>query len=232
MIDVNRILEDLDKHASEFNFPVLDNANVEVADVRLTALRGQDAWAVFFDFVGFSPTEAQFVDDIYGYGTCVYPEGILGQRVPLSQSPKAPLWDAKDNECVADWSKWTVVIDGQERSFSPSIREYADAQITIAQPPGPGSIREVEILRFLVHRLGHLFFSSERELFELAPHCKNLSSFLVATEWRHPDVAGDEKPSQNSSIRSLVRAIAEGDPSIFDPSRPNTHWTHWVDVDA
>ena len=43
-ITVNRntkqILEDLDKHASEFSFPVLDNAHVEFAAARLTAFQG------------------------------------------------------------------------------------------------------------------------------------------------------------------------------------------------
>ena len=33
-MDTNQILEDLDKHASEFNFPVLDNAYVEFAATR------------------------------------------------------------------------------------------------------------------------------------------------------------------------------------------------------
>lgn len=224
---MTHMLQDLDKHAAEFNFPVLDNANVQIADTRLTVFRNGDTWAIFFDFVGFSVPETQFVDDIYAYGSCIYPEGIVGERIPLLGSAKRPLWNSITNECLADWASWTIVIGGEELSFNPTLDEYADAGIAITNPPGPGSIREIDILRFLVHRLGHNFFAPDDELLRFAAGCEHLSKFMVIEEWQHPDIAGDERPSQSVSIRSLLQAIAEGDPHLFDPGQANTHWKNW-----
>jgi hypothetical protein len=43
-MNTTQILKDLDKHAREFNFPVLDNAYVEFAAARLTAFRSDKDW--------------------------------------------------------------------------------------------------------------------------------------------------------------------------------------------
>jgi len=59
-----RILKDLDKHASEFNFPVLDNAYIELAAARLSAFQGVKDWLIIFEVLGFSTKEMEFVDDL------------------------------------------------------------------------------------------------------------------------------------------------------------------------
>jgi len=47
-------------------------------------------------------------------------------------------------------------------SFSPSREEYSQAGIVIDREPGRGSLSEIELLRFLVHRLGkERFFVSD-----------------------------------------------------------------------
>ena len=44
-----QILQDLDKHASEFNFPMFDNAYVEYAAARLSAFQGGGEWLIVFE---------------------------------------------------------------------------------------------------------------------------------------------------------------------------------------
>ena len=229
MIAQEQILRDLDKHASEFNFPVLDNVNVEIADARLTVFKSAKDWLLFFEVVGFSVPEVEFVDDVCAYGSCVYPEGFQGERIVLTGSPHKPIFDPTTGDCIADWTRWSVGINGKDLSFSPSCEDYAEAGIGISQPPGPGSIRGVDILRFLVHRLNHPFFASDDELLAFAPHCKNMLRFFQTTQWQHPDVAGGELPSQCQSIKSLIIALQDGDPNKFDPGVPNTHWRNWLD---
>jgi hypothetical protein len=48
-------------------------------------------------------------------------------------------------------------------SLAPTQEEYAEAGITIDRGPGPGTFAEIELLRFLVHRLGEgrLFMSDQ-----------------------------------------------------------------------
>jgi hypothetical protein len=224
-----QILEDLDKHASEFNFPVLDNAFVEFAATRLSAFQGVNDWLIIFEVLGFSTKEVEFVDDIYAYGSCVEREGIIGEEVPFASVPQHPIFDSETNECVADWSHWTIRMGKEEISFSPTRKEYAEAGITMDRDPGLGSLKEIELLRFLVHYLGETrLFMNDEALLNRFPKCKNLRKFVQTTQWQHPKIAEEEKPSENISIRSLIEALSQRDPLLFNQGRPNTHWTFWL----
>jgi Family of unknown function (DUF7003) len=224
-----QILEDLDKHASEFNFPVLDNAYIEFAAARLSAFQSVKDWLIVFEVLGFSTREVEFVDGLYVYGSCIERAGFTGTEIPLSSSPKQPLFDAETNQCIADWSHWLIGVGNEEMPFSPTREEYADAGIVIDREPGRGSLSEIELLRFLVHRLGkERFFLSDEDLLRRFPICKNLRKFVQTTQWEHPDIANEEKPSKNISIRSLVEALSKRNPSLFDQGLSNTHWTYWL----
>ena len=174
-MNTTQILEDLDKHASEFNFPVLDNAYIEFAAARLNAFQGVKDWLIVFEVLGFSTKETEFVDDLYAFGSCVEREGVVGEEIPISASSKQPLFDTETNQCIADWSHWLIRVGNEEMSFSPTREEYADAGIVIDREPGRGSLSEIELLRFLVHRLGkERFFLSDEDLLRRFPICKNL----------------------------------------------------------
>ena len=228
-MDTNQILQDLDKHAFEFNFPVLDNAYVEFAAARLTAFRGSHDWLICFEVLGFSTREVAFVDDLYTYGSCIEKGGYFSEQVPLTSAEGHPLFDAETNGCIADWSNWSANLHGHTMSFSPTREEYVQAGITIDRGPGPGSLKEIELMRFLVHRLGQeRLFMSDQVLLGRFPRCRNVSRFLQTTQWQHPDLADGEKPSSNISIHSLVTALAQRDLSLFAKGNPNTHWRFWV----
>ena len=130
-MNTEQILKDLDKHAAEFNFPVLDNAYVEFAAARLSAFRGPRDWLIVFEILGFSTREVEFVDDVYAYGSCVGREGLIGEENPLTSWPPQPLFDSVTNECIADSSRWSVSVGGEKMSFAPTQKEYAEAGIMI-----------------------------------------------------------------------------------------------------
>jgi hypothetical protein len=227
-MEIKRIFEDLDKHASEFNFPVLDNAYVEFAGARLTGFRSAKHWLVCLEILGFSIREAVFVDDVYSYGSCIEKGGYYMEQNPVTPAENRPLFDSVTNECIADWSGWSVNVGERLISFSPTQEDYRKADIFINRPSGPGSLKEIELLRFLVHQLGtEALFMSEEALRNLFPNCGDLSALVQTTHWQHPDIAGGEKPSNNVSIRSLINALAYEDPAMFEPGRPNTHWQSW-----
>ncbi len=226
---IDLILGDLDKYASDFDFPVLDNDYVQFAAARLSAFRGSKDWLIAFEVLGFSTRQVEFVDDLYAYGSCVGREGIVDQEVPVASLPENPLFDSETNQGIADWRGWSVRIGAEKLSFSPSQEEYATAGIVTAERSGPGSLSEIEILRFLVHRFGeNKLFMSDEDLLRKVPACKGLSKLLQTTRWQHPDIADGERPSQNQSVRTLIQALVQGDPSLFDPGRPNTNWQSWV----
>jgi hypothetical protein len=227
-MDTKQILKDFDKHASEFNFPVLDNAYMEFASARLSAFQGASDWLVVFEILGFSTREIEFVDDLYVFGSCVEKEGFAAEEIPVSGSPAHRIFNPETNACLADWSHWSILVKGKEVFFSPTREEYAEAGIVIERDPGPGTLSEIELLRFLIHRLGKdRIFMSEKDLLSHFSKCKDLTKFVRADQWEHPDLANAEKPSNNIVIRSLVEALAQRNPSLFDQGLPNTHWTFW-----
>lgn len=179
----DQILSDLNKHALEFNFPVLDNAYIEFAAARLSAFQGETDWLVCFEVLGFSTRELEFVDDIYAYGSCVDREGFVGERIPLKSDEALPLFDQNTNQCIADWSHFAIRLDEEAMSFSPTLQEYGEAGIILDRPPGPGSLSEIELLRFLLHRLGEeRLFMKDQILLSYFPRCKNLSKFVQTTQ--------------------------------------------------
>lgn len=121
--------------------------------------------------LGFATREVEFVNCIYGFGSCVELEGIIGEEIPLTSTLNRPIFDAETNECIADWTQWTIKVAGEEMHFSPTPEEYAEAGIVIDRESGPGSLSEIELLRFLVYRLGkERFFLSDERHFESLPH--------------------------------------------------------------
>ena len=110
--------------------------------------------------------------------------------------------------------------------------EYLAAGLEVPIESGPGSLQEIQLLRFLVDKLGATtFFMSDQELGDSFSDCPKMSRLLQTAEWQHPDVAGGEKPSESVSIRSLLDAIETGSPMRFQPGRANTDWKLWEQMD-
>jgi len=56
----------------------------------------------------------------------------------------------------------------------------------------------------------------------------DLPAILQLDEWRHPDLADDERPSHTETFRQLAAVLCTGDPAHYAPTEPpNTHWRHW-----
>jgi hypothetical protein len=227
-MDMQVALNDLDKHASEFNFPVFDNAYVDMAAARLTAFRGTKEWAIAFEVLGYSTNEGAFVNDLYAFGSCLLKEGFVSSTPIMSAAPNDPLIDPQTGAWIADWERWMVVMKGKSYEFAPAREEYLSQGLQVPTEGGAGSLGESQVLRFFVYRegTGELFMKEDELRAELQLDSK-MSVFLQTEQWQHPDVAGEEKPSQNVSIRSLLAALDSNSPAAFQIGFPNTDWKHW-----
>jgi hypothetical protein len=223
----------LDKHAREYNFPAFDNAHTKFADARLSVFIDSKDWLIAFELVNWSEKELVFGEDIYFFGTCVYPEGLRRPgRIVMSWPDDMPILDPDSNECIANWEEWAVLINGDRHIFRPVPEEYARAGIIVNKPPNPGSISEADILRYVIFKLGHIFFADDRELLAMAPECSCINQLFLRTEaWQHPDVLAGERPSTNPALRSLVNAVNENNAALFNPGTPNTDWLLWSQTD-
>jgi hypothetical protein len=83
-----------------------------------------------------------------------------------------------------------------------------------------------DVLRTLVPEHRDILLATEEELRARIP--ADLPRVLQLDEWVHPDVAGQEKPSDSDTFRQLAEALVTGDISRFAPTGPpNTHWSNW-----
>jgi hypothetical protein len=228
-VDTEQIFWLMDKHASEFNFPVLDNVNIELAATRLSAFRGPFDWLVAFEVLGFSIPQVEFVNDLYAYGSsCIGLGGFVGEEIPFRSTSALPVFDPETNECRADWKNWAIMVDDKVLHFCPTKDDYAAAGISINSDPGPASLTEADLMRYAAFSLGEQLFLDDQQLLSRFPKCQGLSKFLQTMEWQHPDIARGAKPSENVAIRSLVQALAAKDVSLFNPGQPNTDWKSWT----
>lgn len=228
-MDVQSALKDLDKHASEFNFPVLDNAYVDMAATRLTAFRSNSAWAIIFEVLGYSSNEGSFVNDLYAFGPSLRKEGFISSNPVMYASKQSPFIDSQTDAWIADWEHWTVVVNGKSYEFAPPRDEYLSQGIEVPVEGGPGSLSEAQIMRFFIYREGAAeLFMKEDVLRAELQLSSDMSLLLQTEEWQHPDVAGEEKPSESISLRSLLDALNSNMPVLFQKGRCNTEWKHWV----
>jgi hypothetical protein len=226
------VLSDLDKHASEFNFPMLDNAYVAFAAGRLSVFVNDEHWALAFEVLGYSINQGAFVDDLYAFGDCLLREGVLTSFSVLTEMPEAPLVDPATEAWIADWSDWSVSCSSGTFRFRPSRSEYLAAGIHLDCESGPGSLPQKDVLRFfLARQKASGLFLSENQLIGELDGCPSMRLLLQTESWQHPDVANGELPSGTVSFQSLMKVIAEKSASPFVPGNVNTSWPIW-DHDA
>lgn len=62
-----------------------------------------------------------------------------------------------------------------------------------------------------------------------ATRLKAESEVARAVNWDHPDVAGEELPSQSRALRALAQLLSnEVDRLDLDHSNDNSHWQAWA----
>jgi len=215
----------------------LANPNFDLADTRMTVFRSEKNWVIFIELVGVDRGAYEGVS-IYAFGNCIGQQGFIEERSLFSTPEDAPLTD-KDGIWIGDRSQFSVIIRGKRYDFKPTKEDYLAAGITFPDDrTGPGSLRPIDLIRFLCHHLDHPFFVSEDYLRYLLDKLaikkdnyyslgQEMSLFFQTREWQHPDIALGEKPSQMKYFQVLAEAIEKGDSSELcelDPSIFNTDW--------
>jgi len=223
----------------------LANPNFDLADTRMTIFRSEKNWVIFIELVGTDRGAYEGVS-IYAFGNFIGQQGFIEERSLFSTPEDAPLTD-KDGIWIGDRSQFSVIIRGKRYDFKPTKEDYLAAGITFPDDrTGPGSLRPIDLIRFLCHHLNHPFFVSEdylrylldklaveaikkRNWFSLG---QEMSLFFQTREWQHPDIALGEKPSQMKYFQFLAEAIEKGDISELIKLDPKIFNTDWRQVEA
>jgi hypothetical protein len=222
----DEILGQMDDAAGRYKFPMLDNAYVALADVRLSAFRDDRRWAVVIEVLGCNtrqPLPEAFEVALYRFGNC-----LRGEPGLSNDDFVFPVTWEDEGEDDPDW--WEV---------PPELKEMQvrGQRITVPRDPALYEAKGIdvedvdhlhgdELLRALVPEHRDLLLATEQELRRRLP--ANLPLFDRRDAWHHPNVADDELPSGNETFRKLAEALAEGDPNRMRLRRkPNTHWKNW-----
>ncbi len=234
-LEASEILAVLDAAAARFTFPVLDNAYVYPADARLSGFASGEAWSLVIETLGWTNRAGGASGlhlGVYRLGNCIPagPEGVEGFRLdllyPVEDGPSGKLLEEEYGERISPEAR-DVRIRGKVVPL-PGPEVYQREGI---QRVEPRELRAYELLRALAPEHRELLLATEEELREGLPEGMPLRVRWEA--WRHPDVAGGERPSALEIFRVLAGALARGEGvERVASERPNTHWSHWPGAGA
>ncbi|HRW10965.1 MAG TPA: hypothetical protein P5121_37950 [Caldilineaceae bacterium] len=217
------ILNQLDRCAETFNFPVLDNVHWRVADTRLTVFLDQE-WAIVFEIIAFDIRIYSFVNIIYGYGSEVVDPGFKTSVEIFSASPDHPFEDDYGNT-ILDLHDFDLIIEGQEHNFAITNEQLAQYGLLLHDSEDI----EANLLRIVCSLYQNRFFLDNEKLLLLLnrPH---LQPFLRLDDWKHPNIAGGELPSKTACFQRLAEAISQKNQEIYSCSQNeiNTDWKNWT----
>lgn len=214
----NQILQILDEYAEDYNFPVLDNYNFDLAQCRLSVFRDRDNWLIVFETVGVNRNH-DISNTLYVYGSATEQQGLFIDLDDIVSSPNEEEWfDDEDNFLVNPFHL-ELIVNGEILNVKPSEEEYKQLRIHTE------SFNPTKLIRYLSSRYKEKFLLETPDLLNQIEIRNDLVPFYQTDEWEHPD---EEKPSENKFFQSLAKAIETNDTNLIHLNKPNTHWSHWT----
>ncbi|WNS80196.1 hypothetical protein RRU94_22195 [Domibacillus sp. DTU_2020_1001157_1_SI_ALB_TIR_016] len=212
------ILQTLDSYSEDFDFPVLDNYNFDLAQCRLSVFKDEENWLIVFEIVGVDKNQ-NIANDLYVYGKDAEEQGfIISLDDIVTLADNRELFDDDDQFLVNPFhldlivNKETVVLESQAGDY---------AQLGIE----PESFNPTKLARFLSAHCKEKFWLSTSDMFQEIDAVPSLTLFYQTEGWEHID---EEKPSENHFFQSLANAIELNDKNVIHEENPNTHWSNWT----
>ena len=225
------ILEQFDRAAKNFVFPMLDNGYVYLADVRLSIFRDPKRWMMIVEVLGVYVPKVSGCDV---FQNCLHIFGSHLSRKPGTANDDFlfPIDSLSDDPLFEDECEWYVRpqcrvlgIRGHRIALELSTEALAQHGLELLDPP---NVDPVVVMRSLLPEQRLLLLASPEEL--AARNKDDLPLFITLDEWFHPDLAAGDLPSGCETFQMLAAAISSGDAAVYRPTcKPNTHWRNWPD---
>ena len=228
MIDRQEILQQLDSEAVDYVFPMLDNGYYYHGDQRLTIFRDQNRWAILIEVLAYTnhdDTLAGITTIANVFGNCLtgWNDNDNFNFFATDNGFDTFIYDeAESIPCLND--KATSIKVRDVVLFIQFYRQhYLDKNIKLEYE---NKITPWEFFRGLIPEHSHLFFVTRQEISNKIP--VDLPEFMTLSNWHHPDLVVNEKPSETETFQQLADVIVTGDKTLYNTTELiNTHWTNW-----
>ena len=224
------ILQQLDKCAEDFTFPMLDNGYVYPVDSRLSVYRDIKRWALLIEVVGFNYRGGGHngIDNcLHIFGNCLdFEPGTNNSNFIYltDDSEEGKTFDEEYQDSLNPDTK-SMLLRGNKIPISVDPSFYQKRGIELEEPP---KVKVWEFLRGINGDYKELFLVTEDEIRERIP--KDLPLILRLDEWFHNDLASREKPSENETFKMIAKVLETGSLKYYAPTNPpNNHWRNWPD---
>lgn len=217
------ILKLLDKKQSNYEFPTLDNAEVNISQVKFSLFfKDNEDWLMVFQFVGVGLLGV--CNDIYIYGDKM--NQLIGDDGILQLNDgDYELFD-DEGEFIPDIHKGSVKIRDHRFEYEFTEEDYANHGIELQTPESYPTY----FMRMLAtnDEARKLVWWEKEEILEEIDLEGDWEVAYATEEWQHVE---DEKVSENEFFQSVAAAIEKKDPGIIVNKHSNTHWKNWVEFD-
>lgn len=222
------ILAQLDACAKDFNFPVLDNGYIYPVVSRLSVFGDFERWVIAIEVVGY---HYRFHGH-NGVENCLYIYGNgLGFKPGMDERNVLLVTADSEEGAIFIHDQWgtlnpdvhSMLIRDQKVSIQKDPAFYTSRNVELKNPP---AIRIYEFMRASLPEYKAEFLATEDEVYDCFR--QDLPKIMQLDEWYHPDIAGEEKPSENETFQMIARVLESGDSAYYQPTKnANNHWSNW-----
>jgi len=217
------ILKLLDKKQSNYEFPTLDNAEVNISQVKFSLFfKDNEDWLMVFQFVGVGSLGV--CNDICIYGDKV--NRLIGDDGILQLNDEGYELFDDEGEFIPDIHKGSVKIRDHRFEYEFTEEDYANHGIELQTTESYPTY----FMRMLAtnDEARKLVWWEKEEILEEIDLEGDWEVAYETEEWQHVE---DEKVSENEFFQSVAAAIEKKDPGIIVNKDSNTNWKNWVEFD-
>lgn len=227
-LDKQEILRQLDTEAESFVFPMLDNGYYYHGDQKLTIFRDEKRWAILIEILAYNNHEygiegIMTVGSVFGNCLIGWNDNDCFKAFASDNGVETFLYDEANYIPYLNPNAKSINIRGQE---IPVVTEYKHYRSKGIEFEHDGKITPWEFMRSLIPEYSNYFWWNKTEISTKIP--SDLPVFMTLTNWHHPNLLMQEKPSDTQTFQQLADVIVSGDIKMYKTNEShNTHWTNW-----
>lgn len=216
-----KTLETLDRYAEDFDFPVLDNYNFDLAQSRISVFREEDKWLIVFEVVGVD-ANLEISNNFYVYSNSMRQQGFFSCFDEILTLVNEEYWYDDEDHFLVDPFHMELLLKGERITLTPTVEEYKRLGIET------DSFHPTKLIRFLTSKYKEKFWVNPSDILDETNAEFKPNLFYQTEEWEHPDISEDQKPSESIFFQSLAKAIELNNVNLITVGKVNNDWTNWT----